>query len=571
MQDKGIVKIKTDLSIVFCGEAGQGIQTIEYALTHILKNAGYNCFATKEYMSRVRGGSNSTEIRISKQKVLAFVDRIDVLIPLSSDALSHLSQRISADTLIVGQQANISLQNKILNVDLAKIATDFGSRIYISTIAIGFVLGLLKIEPRFYEELFPKLFGVKEKEVVDKNILAVQQGYKVANEALDVMQISLDIPTNPELKNEILLSGAEALALGAIAGNCNFISAYPMSPSTGVLNQLAKYSHEFDIIVEQAEDEIAAINMGLGAWYAGARALVTTSGGGFSLMCESISLAGMTETPMVISLGQRPGPATGLPTRTEQGDLNLALYAGHGEFPRILFAPGTFEQAFTLMQKAFYMADKYQIPVIVLSDQYLVDSFYSIAPMDPIVAAKPELSIVKTIADYERYQLTENGISPRGIPSFGEGIVCVDSDEHTEAGYITEDFEIRNKMVEKRLKKFALMKNEVIEPEFIGALDYKTLIISWGSNYHVVKEALSLINNNEIAFLHFSQIYPLNPEVIKYFSKTNKCIVIENNATGQFAELLKQQLKVNIDVNILQYNGMPFSVEEVVSKIMENL
>lgn len=551
-------KVITDLSIVFCGEAGQGIQTIEYALTNILKNSGYNCFATKEYMSRVRGGTNSTEIRIAKKEVKTFVDKIDILIPLAVDAVAHLSKRISTDTLIINQE------------DFAKIANNLGSKIYINTIAIGFVLGLLKIESSIYEKFFQKFFGTKAKEIADKNIAAVAEGYKYAADVLAKISVTLDIPPDPEVKKTILMNGSNALALGAIAGNCNFIAAYPMSPSTGVLNYLASYSRDFDIIVEQAEDEIAAINMGLGAWYAGARALVTTSGGGFALMCESISLAGMTETPIVINLAQRPGPATGLPTRTEQGDLNLALYAGHGEFPRILFAPGTFEQAFELMQKAFYLADKYQIPVIVLSDQYLVDSIYSLKALD-LPEKTPDLNIVKTDQNYQRYKFTENGISPRGIPGYGEGIVCVDSDEHTEEGYITEDFEQRKKMVQKRLQKFELLKKEAIKPEFFGKENCETLIISWGTNYHVVKEALAIINDANIAFLHFTQIYPIDPDAAKYFTLDKKIIVIENNATAQFAKLLMQKFNIAINVNILQYNGMPFSLEEIVSKIRENI
>lgn len=548
----------TDLSIVFCGEAGQGIQTIEYALTHILKNSGYNCFATKEYMSRVRGGINSTEVRIAKDPVKAFVNKIDILIPLSANAVSHLISRISSDTLVIDQE------------DFAKIANNFGSGIYINSVAIGFVLGFLQIEASIFEEFFQKLFSTKSKEITEKNIAAATEGHKLAAGALEKMQLIIDIPANPEIKKEILLNGSKALALGALVGNCNFIAAYPMSPSTGVLTQLADYSREFDIVVEQAEDEIAAINMGLGAWYAGARALVTTSGGGFALMCESISLAGMTETPIVINLAQRPGPATGLPTRTEQGDLNLALYAGHGEFPRILFAPGTFEQAYELMQKAFYLADKYQIPVIVLSDQYLVDSFYSV-PFLNLPENTVDLNIIKTDANYKRYQFTENGISPRGIPGFGEGIVCVDSDEHTEEGYITEDFEQRKKMVQKRLQKLELLKKEAIKPEFFGSENYQMLITSWGTNYHVVKEALAIINDPNIAFLHFAQIYPIDPDVVKYFAKAKKNIVIENNATAQFANLLLQQLNIKVNTNILKFNGMPFSVEEIVSKIKDNL
>jgi 2-oxoglutarate ferredoxin oxidoreductase subunit alpha len=550
---------KIDLSIVLCGEAGQGIQTIENALAQILRKAGFYIFATKEYMSRVRGGTNSTSIRISNQPVSAYISRIDVLVALSTNAVTHLTKRISDHTLIVGGEKSI---------DFNKIAVDVGNKIYVSAVAIGFVLGLLKIDAKLYENFFKEHFNKDLAEIVNVNIQAAKSGYNEAKKFLETNSLINEIiPSSEDLTKKTLLNGAQAVALGAVAGGCNFISSYPMSPSTGILNQLASCSQEFDIIVEQAEDEICAINMGLGAWYAGARAVVTTSGGGFALMCEGLSLAGMTETPIVINLAQRPAPATGLPTRTEQADLNLALYAGHGEFPRIIFAPGTLEQAFNLSCKAFDLADKYQLPVIILSDQYLVDSYYIIDPIHSADNFEQKTTIIRTSADYKRYQLTENGISPRGIPGFGEGIVCVDSDEHTEEGYITEDFDLRVKMVDKRLKKLSMLVDEVVKPELIGKNSYDTLIVCWGSNYHQVKEVLDIINRDNIAMLHFSQVYPLNIAVTDYFKQAKKIIVIENNATAQFKNLLQQELHVNCDENILKYNGLPFAVEELVEEI----
>ncbi|OGT06934.1 MAG: 2-oxoacid:ferredoxin oxidoreductase subunit alpha [Gammaproteobacteria bacterium GWF2_41_13] len=553
-----------DISLVFCGSAGQGLQTIEYILTQLIKKAGYYTFATKEYMSRIHGGSNSSEIRISDHIVSAFVSRIDMLILLSTDTFPHLVDRVSPDTVIVGACHDLSSPNKKYMIDFEKIALEIGSKRYTNSVVMGFILAFLKIEASFYEPFFTQYYGAKSKELAEKNIVAAQIGYKAGVAFLNTNSISFYAKPSVDLNHKILLNGSEALALGAIAGGCNFIAAYPMSPSTGVLTQLASLSHEFDIVVEQAEDEIAAINMGLGAWYAGGRALVTTSGGGFALMCESLSLSGMTETPMVINLAQRPGPATGLPTRTEQGDLNLALFAGHGEFPRVILAPGTIDQAFSLMQKAFYLADKYQIPVIVLSDQFFVDSYFVSQPLDALSMAIYDQHIVKTDATYQRYQLTADGISPRGIPGFGDGLVCVDSDEHTEAGYITEDFEVRTKMVQKRLKKFELLQTEIAVPDFFGKKDYKTLIVCWGSNYFVIKEALDLLPHAEIGCLHFSQVYPLSREIIPYFTRAQKTIVIENNATGQLAQLLKQQLNVHINATLLKYNGLPFTVEEIV-------
>jgi 2-oxoglutarate/2-oxoacid ferredoxin oxidoreductase subunit alpha len=547
-----------EISVVICGEAGQGIQTIENALSHIIKAANYHIFATKEYMSRVRGGLNSTTIRISSHKVAALVNRIDILIPLTPEATSHLKNRITDDTIIISEQIN-----------LAKLAAEIGGKIYEGSIAVGLILGLLKIPNIIYEKYYAEIFKEKSEEIAEKNVSAVKRGYDLSANLLKNSQLGINFQSDPALKNEAIFNGAEAMALGAIAGGCNFISSYPMSPSTGVLTQLAAYSHEFGILVEQAEDEICAINMTLGAWYAGARGMVTTSGGGFALMNEGLSLAGITETPIVINLGMRPGPATGLPTRTEQGDLGFAINAGHGEFPRIIFAPGSLDQLFYHTQRAFYLAAKFQIPVILLTDQFLLDSFYNNQPMNPLLQANNDNSISKTEKNYQRYQLTANGISPRGIPGFGEGLVCVDSDEHTEAGYITEDFDLRNKMVQKRLKKFEDMIAEAITPELFGINNYKFLLVTWGSNYHNIQEALKIINRTDIALLHFSQVYPLPPNCLNYFKNAQKIFVLENNAAGQFAKLLKQELGIKIDGTILKYNGLPFAVEEIISALKE--
>ncbi|MHA1410406.1 MAG: 2-oxoacid:acceptor oxidoreductase subunit alpha, partial [Candidatus Odinarchaeia archaeon] len=339
-----------------------------------------------------------------------------------------------------------------------------------------------------------------------------------------------------------------------------------MSPSTGVLTFLSQHSKDFNIIAEQAEDEISAINMGLGAWYAGGRAMVTTSGGGFALMCEGISLAGMIESPMVIHLAQRPGPATGLPTRTEQGDLNLVLYAGHGEFPRIIFAPGDIEEAFYLTHKAFNLADKFQVPVFILTDQFLIDSYYNLPLLD-ISKLRNESNIIETKKGYKRYKFTSNGLSARGIPGFGEGRVLVDSDEHDEEGHITESMETRKNMVDKRLKKMELIKQEIEQPKLIGNRDYETLIVSWGSTLHIVEEAIKHINTDKMSLLHFSQVYPLPPETEKYLKEANESVIVEGNATSQFSKLIKLETGIDITKKILKYNGLPFFVEELVHQL----
>lgn len=563
---------KTDsLSIVLCGQAGQGIQTVEFLLTRILKSAGYNVFATKEYMSRIRGGTNSTEIRVSSRPVRAFVDRIDILVPLDSSALVHLEKRISSDTIILGEKINLGVEaeqkcDNFIEVAFSQIASEIGNKIYSNIVAVGTFLGLFGVEQQATDAYIKKYFSSKSKTVIEENIKAVEAGYKIGNELLTSERIKINIEKDPNLAEQMLLNGAEAIGLGALAGGCNFISSYPMSPSTGVLVFLTSKQKDFGIIAEQSEDEIAAINMAIGAWYAGARGMVTTSGGGFALMIEGISLAGMLESPIVIHLAQRPGPATGLPTRTEQADLELALYAGHGEFPRIILAPGTVEEGFSLTQKAFNLADKYQIPVIILTDQYFIDSYYNIPGLE-LTGLDIEKHTIETKADYQRYELTETGISPRGIPGHGKGLVCVDSDEHDQAGHITEDLELRVKMVDKRLKKYESMKNDSIQPEIIGPEDYKNLILCWGSTRNAVNEALRIISRNDTAILHFKQLYPLPETTADHLEKAEKKIIIEGNATSQLSKLIKLETGFCFEKKILKYNGMSFTVEELAGEL----
>ena len=394
--------------------------------------------------------------------------------------------------------------------------------------------------------------------------------------------------TGSPLKPKMLINSVEAIGLGAIASGCKFYSAYPMTPSTGLMNYIAGREKEFGIIVEQAEDEISAINMALGASFAGVRSMTGTAGGGFALMVEGLSLSGMTETPVVIALGQRPAPATGLPTRTEQGDLLFALHTAHGEFPRIIFAPGTPEQAFYLTNKAFDLAEKYQVPVIIMFDQYLSDSEWTFEEFDLEKIKYTDYRLrgdaFKNLKDYKRHAFTDTGVSPLGIPGDAEHLVVTDSDEHDEEGHIVEDAETRIKMVDKRLfKKLPLIKKEMEPPVLYGDNKPEVIIAGWGSNYGIMKEAVDeLSNSSRIAMLHFSEIYPFLPQpppsrgggegrvefdYLKLLRGAKLTICIENNATGQFARLMKAETGYSFNGFINRYDGRPFTLEELVKEI----
>ena len=568
-------KKKDDISIVLCGAAGQGVQTVEQILTHAFKHAGYNLFSTKEYMSRVRGGSNSTQLRVSSRAVRAGLDRIDILFPLNREALKHVEERITAETIILGDKEILLGPGNgkdivMIDIPLQKIASEIGGAIYANIVATGVITALFGIDKERVIDDLKERFSDGGKTVQTHNIRAVKSGYEIGDDLIRSKTVSISIRKDPQVADQIILNGGEAVGMGAIAGGCNFISSYPMTPSTSVLTFLARQSKEFGIIAEQAEDEIAAMNMAIGAWYAGARGMVTTSGGGFALMTEGLSLAGAVESPMVIHLAQRPGPATGLPTRTEQGDLDLALHAGHGEFPRVIFAPGTIEEAFHLTAGAFNLADRYQVPVFIMTDQYFVDSYYNIPRID-VSALTIERHVVPTDEGYKRYALTENGVSPRGIPGSGAGLVVVDSDEHNEEGHLTEDHDIRVRMVDKRLGKRALLAQEAFLPTLSGKTKGTTMIVCWGSLVAIAAEALRRIGRSDVSLVHFRQVYPLHPDTAKVLSKANRLVIVEGNATGQFARILQAHAGVDIKTKITQYSGRAFSVEELEGRLREVL
>ncbi len=560
--------VRSEISIVLGGAAGKGVQTVEGILLSVLKNEGYPVFASKEYMSRVRGGSNSTEIRVASKKPRAYLRSMDICFPFDKAAFEHLKPRITPETTLIFADERIvesGMDYKIVHVPIVSIASGLGNALFENTVAAGVILGILGVDMAGLESYLQKRFGAKGDKVIDGNIEAGRQGCKIGQHLAYAENLELNIARNVTVKSERMLDGTEAIAMGAILGGCNFIASYPMSPSTGVLQFLAKESERFGIAVEQAEDEIAAINIGLGAAYAGARALVTTSGGGFALMGEGVSLAGMMELPIVIHIAQRPGPATGLPTRTEQGDLELALYAGHGEFPRAIFAPGTHEVALEVAQQAFNMAEKWQSPVFLLSDQYFLDAV-STLPSEAFKILPEVRKIVETTKEYQRYAYCENGVSPRGVPGWGEGLVVSDSDEHTEDGHLTERLDTRVSMMDKRMKKLEGLVADVLPPVHLGAKKAETVLVGWGSTHGAIAEALEKSGREDISYLHFKQVYPLPENIKSFFKGAKKAIVIENNYSGQFANLLEKH-GIEVSDRILEYDGEPFCVEEILEKI----
>jgi 2-oxoglutarate ferredoxin oxidoreductase subunit alpha len=568
-----------DYSLKIGGEAGQGIQTIGDTLARVFSRAGYHVFTHQDYESRIRGGHNFFQIRFSVKPVTASKEKIDILVALDKESIPQHADEISEIGQIIYDSSSIKQKYdkpNFLDIPFISLAIEHGgNKIMANTVATGAVLGMLGMDIDMLIKTIREALRKKGNEVINANIKAAMAGYGLA--AKQCLRCSFSV--TPLSGRKMLIGGNDAIGLGAIASGCKFYAAYPMTPSTDIMNYIASKEKEYNIVVEQAEDEIAAINMALGASFAGVRAMTGTSGGGFALMVEGLALAAMTETPVVIVLGQRPGPATGFPTRTEQGEMQFVLYAAHGEFPRVVFAPGTPEQAFYITNKAFDMAEKFQVPVIILTDQYLADSQWTFDGFDlskiKYIDYRLRGDAFKNLKEYKRHAFTENGISPLGVPGEARHLVVTDSDEHDEEGHIVEDGETRRKMVNKRLfQKLPLIRQEIEAPFLYGHNDPDIVLAGWGSTFGVIKEAVdALSQKNKVAMLHFSEIYPFPStkkfDYLKVLRETHVAICVENNATSQFARLMKTETGYTFTGMINKYDGRPYTVDGLLGEIYE--
>lgn len=551
-----------DINIRIYGEAGQGVQTTGALLANAISSIGYHVFSVQSFWSRIRGGENSFDIRVCDKELFSPKEKADLAVTLSENLLETCRAGMAENGQIVfdGEAENV------ISMDLKKIATETGGSARMgNSVAAGIVFGMLGLDTTPLVDQVGQFFHGKDEEIIENNKKCVLKGAEkgAGLESTITMEPAGDAPQE-------IMSGAEAFALGAATSGVKLVSSYPMSPSTEVFAQLSAMSDKFGIVVEQAEDEIAAVNMICGAAYAGAPAMTTTSGGGFALMVEGVSLAGMTELPIVIFVAQRPGPATGLPTRTGQEDLRFAIHAGHGEFPKIVLAPGTIPQAYSLTRRAFELAHKFQTPVIILGDAFLVEQMKNhnteinreLDPVDRCIVAE-------AAEDYVRYKVTDSGISPRAIPG-GNVFVLSDSDEHDEHGHITENLETRVIMQDKRMRKMDGIKAEIWEPEVYPSIEDEVLLC-WGSTYGPCREAVDLLraDGRNICMVHCAQVWPVDRDALATLLENKQVIAIEGNYTAQFAGVLKEQQIISSCETILKYNGLPFTGEEIAERVKQ--
>jgi 2-oxoglutarate ferredoxin oxidoreductase subunit alpha len=559
------------LNILIGGEAGQGLVTVGYLLTKSLVRSGYFVVVTQDYQSRIRGGHNTFAIRVSTEEIVApRRSGVDLLVALDAETVRLHQKQLTPHGFIVADEAFGVADQACLSVPFKELS----ARKFTNIVALGVVSSLLGLEESLVFRAIERFFGKKDEKVVEENQQALRKSFEWCGG--QPCKAGLEkLPPVKDFPKRLMINGNEAIALGALSGGVKFYAFYPMTPSTSIGQSLAAVANRMGLIVEQGEDEIAVMNMALGASFAGAPSMVSTSGGGFALMVEGVSLAGMTETPVVIVVAQRPGPATGLPTRTEQGDLELVLHSGHGEFPRAIFTPGTVEECFHLTRKALQLAERYQGPVFILTDQFLADSYRAIAPFDleELSAVQPPGDEPDTFSEpYRRHAMAADGVSPRLLPGLSKHLVVTDSDEHTEDGHITEDHGVRRQMVQKRLKKAEGIRSEVVPPEAHGDENPELLLISWGSSKGAVREAATELRSDgqRVATLHFSQVWPLvSEQFVEVLEKAGEVVCVEGNATGQLARLIRRETGFVIEKKVLRYDGLPFTPEYILRELKE--
>jgi 2-oxoglutarate ferredoxin oxidoreductase subunit alpha len=565
-----------DFNFMIGGEAGQGVQSVGFLLAKVFARGGYHVFADQDYESRVRGGHNFFRIRVSDSKVHTVAEDVDILIALNMDSIELHQPKMLAQGIIIYDGEKVKGVSEdhgsLLSIPLEKLAEEKAAdKLMINTVALGAALSLVNYDLTMLNDVLKDRFG--KGEVSDKNIAAAKAGY-------DYVQ-SNHISTFRKLKplsdtKRMLLTGNEAISLGAIAAGCKFMAAYPMTPASSIMEYIAAKSKDLDLVMVHVEDEIAAINMTIGAAYAGVRAMTATSGSGLCLMVEGIGLAGITETPIVIIDAQRPGPAVGLPTRTEQGDLQFVLHAHHSDFPRAVLAPATVEDAFWGTINAFNWADKYQLPVIILTDQHLASSHVTVDPLG-LSQVKIDRGILFSDKkddplDYMRHRVTKSGISPRAFPGLGKALVVTDCDEHDEEGHLTEDAGERIAQVQKRMRKLISLEKEIATPQRYGPKKAETTLIGWGSTYGAIHEAVDILckEDTKVNMLHLNQLWPFPAKAVAdAVREARNSYVIENNATGQLARLVRAETGYNVNNQILKYDGRPFTPDYITQAVQK--
>lgn len=547
-----------ELSILVGGKAGDGIRQAGQTLARLLNRIGYRIFFYDDYPSLIRGGHNFSIIRASKKKIQAHKEKVDLIVALNQDTVEKHKHRLNPGGVILYDSKKVEAQG--VGVDFMGLVKELeGSSIMRNTTALGALAKMLNIEWEMLERVITDTMDKK----VDLNLKIAQSAYHRVEKAW-VSVPKLDQKMLP------LVSGNEAIALGAVQGGLNMYIAYPMTPASAILHYLAEHEDDLGVVTIHPESEIGVVLMALGAAYAGVKTMVGTSGGGFALMTEALSLSGQGEIPIVFVVSQRPGPGTGVPTYTMQGDLSFVIHSGHGEFVKVVLAPGDAEEAFYLTGLAMNLAWKFQTPCFVLSDKHLSESIFSFdADPDKI---KPEDPLLwDGQGEYKRYLDTQNGISPLAFPGNPAAMVKATSYEHDEYGITTEDSEQIVRMQQKRLRKKKTLEDELSRCEQVkvyGDPESKTVLLCWGSTKGACIEVAEELGLKVVQPLVLEPL-PIEP-LKKALSGADKIIDIEVNTTGQLAKHVSAY-GICIDDMILRFDARPFTVDSLLEKVKEVL
>lgn len=559
------------------GEAGFGIMSSGITLSKIIARSGYWLFDYTEYPSIIRGGHNVMQVTFGKDPVRSQGIITNLLVALNQETIDrHVEELIEGSGVIIDSEKGMKFPQIernvfVLDVPLDRLAREIGGTILMrNTAALGAVMAATGGDLNLLKQIISDEFGDKSRDIVENNHKVCEAGYAWVKEKYGTFCSEVLNPL-PVVQPKVVMTGNEAIAVAAVAAGMQFASIYPMTPTSNILQVLAPWQAQYGFVYKQPEDEIAAINMAIGAAYAGARAMVATAGGGFCLMAEGYGLAGITETPVVMIEGMRGGPATGLPTWTEQGDLRFVLHAHQGDFPRIVLAPGDIEEAFHMTMQAFNLAEKYQCPVVVMVDKHVLESHMSVPTFNYEQYQIERGKLVRAESadsgeEYKRYAFTEDGISPRAFP--GQGVhVLINSDEHNEEGYSDEDGENRFRQMNKRMKKLDICEmHDMPEPELFGPADAEVTIVSWGSSKGVVLDALHELPN--VNYLHLTWMNPFPAAKVKQILERARYVIdLECNYSAQMAGLIAEKTGIRILDVLLKYDGRPFYVEEIVEHV----
>jgi 2-oxoglutarate ferredoxin oxidoreductase subunit alpha len=580
--------IRNDMTFKIGGEAGQGVESSGAGFAKALVRAGLHIFGLPDYHSRIRGGHNFFQITVSDRPLQSHASyATHLMLAMTEEAVQkHLHEIepgggiIYDEGLTVDQQAFQEREVQAFPVPLINIAKEAGgSEVMANTAGLGAFAGITDFDTASMLSVIRDNFMKKGEAVVEGNRRVLEAAFEYAQRYAEGFAWKLD---PRDLPPRMVIHGNQSFAMGAVMGGCKFCSAYPMTPGSPVLDWIIAHAERYGIAAMQVEDEIAALNMAIGAGEAGVRAVVPTSGGGFSLMVEALGLAGLTETPVVLYIAQRPGPATGLATRTEQGDLLFALHASQGEFPRIVLAPGTIEQAFEAGWRSQNLAERYQCPVIVLSDHFLATSLRDVPAADfgfeavyidrGKVLSEAELEALEE--RYKRHAFTEDGVSPRAYHGHPNSVHSNVSDEYDEYGYITEDAENRRLMMAKRMRKLETALSDMRLPTYYGPEQAELTLVAWGSSFGPVSEAVDLLNadGTKANMLHFTDIWPLPAAAVgEMLQSIKRAVAVENNYSGQFASFLRMQTGYHIQERILKWDGRPLNPEFILAQLEEVL